>query len=214
MRASAVSRRRGAAALSVTAFATKRSPPLAARPVLSAYGDPVLHVGPLGAGQGVKLVNNAAFAADIGLLAPAAKLAAEFGVEESVLLSPLPHGSSASFALSAAARGSVTALADGLREFLGTDVAVVRDAAADLGASPLLASDHSTLPPALIQVAEHDPLRDDGMRYADALRAAGGSVRLTGYVGMPHGFMNFPGPCRSAPQALAEICAEQKLALA
>ncbi len=81
-------------------------------------------------------------------------------------------------------------------------------------ASPLLASDHSKLPPALIQVAEHDPLRDDGMRYAAALRAAGVPVRLTEYVGMPHGFMNFPGLCRSAPQALAEICAEQSLVLA
>ena len=38
------------------------------RPVLSCYGDPVLHVGPLGAGQKVKLVNNALFAAHIGLL--------------------------------------------------------------------------------------------------------------------------------------------------
>jgi len=106
------------------------------RPVLGAYGDPVLHVGPLGAGQGVKLVNNALFAANIGLLAQAAKLAAEFGVEESVLLSALPHGSSASFALSAVARrGSVTAFAEAVREFLGKDVAVVRDVAADLGAS-------------------------------------------------------------------------------
>ena len=37
--------------------------------------------------------------------------------------------------------------------------------------SPLLAEDHSRLPPALIQVGEHDPLRDDGARYAAALRA-------------------------------------------
>ena len=81
-------------------------------------------------------------------------------------------------------------------------------------ASPLLASDHAKLPPALIQVAEHDPLRDDGMRYAAALRAAGVPVRVTEYVGMPHGFMNFPGLCRGAPQALAELCAEQKAALA
>jgi hypothetical protein len=39
-------------------------------------------------------------------------------------------------------------------------------------------------------------------------------VRLTEYVGMPHGYLNFPGLCRLAPQALAEICAEQKAALA
>ena len=75
-------------------------------------------------------------------------------------------------------------------------------------ASPLLAADHAGLPPALIQVAEHDPLRDDGLRYADALRSAGVPVRMTTYVGMPHGFLAFPRLCRSAPQALAELCDE------
>ena len=30
---------------------------------------------------------------------------------------------------------------------------------------------------------------------------------------MPHGYLNFPGVCRSAPQALAELCAEQAAAL-
>jgi acetyl esterase/lipase len=85
---------------------------------------------------------------------------------------------------------------------------------ADPRASPLLAKDHSGLPPALIQVAEHDPLREDGVSYAAALRSAGVPVRLTEYVGMPHGYLNFPGLCRSAPQAMAEICAEQKAALA
>jgi acetyl esterase len=80
-------------------------------------------------------------------------------------------------------------------------------------ASPLLAAAHGGLPPALIQVAEHDPLREDGVRYAAALRAAGVPVRFTEYVGVPHGFVNFPGLCRSAAQALAEICAEQSAAL-
>src|SRR5215469_15656933 len=85
---------------------------------------------------------------------------------------------------------------------------------ADPRVSPLRAADLAGLPPALIQVAEHDPLREDGALYAAALRSAGVPVRFTEYVGMPHGYLNFPGLCRSAPQAMAEICAEQKAALA
>ncbi len=80
-------------------------------------------------------------------------------------------------------------------------------------ASPLLADDLSGLPPALVQVAEHDPLRDDGLRYAAALRAAGVPVRVTEYTGMPHGYLSFPRICRSAPQALADLVVEQRAAL-
>ena len=80
-------------------------------------------------------------------------------------------------------------------------------------ASPLFA-DLSGLPPALVQIAEHDPIRDDGARYAAALQEAGVPTRLTEYVGMPHGYLSFPRLCRSAPQALAEICAQQRAAFA
>ncbi len=81
-------------------------------------------------------------------------------------------------------------------------------------ASPILAADLSGLPPALIQVAEYDPLRDDGIRYARALQSAGTPVRLTEYVGMPHGYFSFPKVVRgSTIQALAELCAEQRYAL-
>jgi acetyl esterase len=87
--------------------------------------------------------------------------------------------------------------------YLGPD-----GAAEDPRASPLLAGDHADLPPALVQVADHDPIRDDGVRYAHALRAAGVAVRLTEYVGMPHGYLNFPRLCGASHQALAEICTE------
>jgi acetyl esterase len=80
--------------------------------------------------------------------------------------------------------------------------------------SPLFAETHRDLPPALIQVAEHDPIRDDGVRYAEALRAAGVPVKLTTYDGMPHGYLAFPGVCRSARPALAEICRELRTAFA
>lgn len=62
-------------------------------------------------------------------------------------------------------------------------------------------------------MAEHDRIRDDGLRYAEALRAAGVPVRTTTYVGMPHGYLSFPRLCRSAPQALAELCTELRAAL-
>jgi 3-hydroxyisobutyrate dehydrogenase-like beta-hydroxyacid dehydrogenase len=105
------------------------------RPLLEAYGDPVLRVGPLGAGQGVKLVNNAVFAANIGLLAEAVRLGEQFGVAEDLLLTALTHGSAASRALAAAAgRGSVGAFSAAVHEFLGKDIAVVRAAAAERGA--------------------------------------------------------------------------------
>lgn len=80
-------------------------------------------------------------------------------------------------------------------------------------ASPLLAADHTRLPSALIITAERDPIRDDGRRYAAALRAAGVPVRLIDYVDVPHGFLSVPGLVPAAKQALAEICAEIDAAL-
>ncbi|HYB38608.1 MAG TPA: NAD-binding protein [Mycobacterium sp.] len=104
------------------------------RPVLGCYGDPVLHVGPTGAGQKVKLVNNALFAAQIELLAESIRLGTWLGVPESTLLAALPQGSAASRVLSIiAARGSVTSFTETAREFVGKDVAVVRAIAAELG---------------------------------------------------------------------------------
>jgi 3-hydroxyisobutyrate dehydrogenase-like beta-hydroxyacid dehydrogenase len=104
------------------------------RPVLASYGDPILHVGGLGAGQAVKLTNNALFAAQIGLLREAVDLGESLGVDESRLLEAIVHGSGASRVGGfVAARGSVGAFVGDTAEFIGKDVDVVRTVAAELG---------------------------------------------------------------------------------
>lgn len=71
--------------------------------------------------------------------------------------------------------------------------------------SPLHAADHAGLPPALVQTADLDPLRDEGMAYAARLRESGGSVRATNYPRTPHGFHSFPGLTPAGRPARAEL---------
>ncbi|WP_394855546.1 NAD-binding protein [Rhodococcus globerulus] len=103
-------------------------------PVLRSYGDPVLHVGSVGAGQRVKLANNALFAAQIGLLAEAADLGRQLGINGATLLKALPYGSAACHVMgNIAARGSVSAFTSAVGHFLDKDVAVVKSTVADVG---------------------------------------------------------------------------------
>jgi len=72
-------------------------------------------------------------------------------------------------------------------------------------AAPLRAADLGDLPPAVIAVAGHDPLRDEGVAYAERLRAAGVPVTRLEFPALPHGFLRFTGPVPAAADAAARI---------
>jgi acetyl esterase len=84
----------------------------------------------------------------------------------------------------------------------------------DPRASPLLAANHAGLPPALIQTAEFDPLRDEGAAYAERLRAAGVAVDHRLYAGMLHGFARMGGKIDQGKRALDDAAAALRVALA
>jgi acetyl esterase len=80
--------------------------------------------------------------------------------------------------------------------------------------SPLLATDHGGLPPALIITAEFDPLRDEGKAYAEVLERAGTSVTLSPYDGTVHTMFQLAPFLDAGKAALAESAAALRTALA
>jgi acetyl esterase len=54
-----------------------------------------------------------------------------------------------------------------------------------------LRGDLRGFPPTCVVVGEIDPLLDDGVRFAERVRAAGGEAELHAFAGMPHDFMLF-----------------------
>jgi hypothetical protein len=69
------------------------------RPVFETYGDPVVHLGPVGSGQLAKLLNNVLFTANLATAASALTLAQSLGVDPGRLAGVIGHGSGDSFAL-------------------------------------------------------------------------------------------------------------------
>ncbi len=69
------------------------------------------------------------------------------------------------------------------------------------GLAPGRAPDLSGLPPAYIAVAGHDPLRDDGARYAELLSAAGVPVELHNAATLVHGYLGYAGVVPAATEA-------------
>jgi acetyl esterase len=79
-------------------------------------------------------------------------------------------------------------------------------------ASPLLARDLHSLPPALIITAECDPLRDEGEAYAKRLEEAGVPVTCTRYAGMIHPFFSLSGAIPQALNAIQQVADAVKAA--
>jgi acetyl esterase len=74
--------------------------------------------------------------------------------------------------------------------------------------SPLYTPDLSGLAPAVVAVAEHDPIRDDGVAYAEALEKAGTPVVLRRSDGLIHGFIGFTAASPAADTATGRLTAD------
>lgn len=73
--------------------------------------------------------------------------------------------------------------------------------------APLRADDHEDVAPACLILAEADPLIDEGIAYADLLRANGNAVRLELYRGVTHDFIKMGRSIPEASEAL-DACAD------
>jgi acetyl esterase len=83
------------------------------------------------------------------------------------------------------------------------DVADYRPDRGSPMSSPMNA-DLAAHPPTLLHMAEFDPFRDEGLAYAERLRAAGVPVQATVHAGMIHYFYALPRLIPYARTALAE----------
>ena len=76
-----------------------------------------------------------------------------------------------------------------------------RGRAADFRGAPLLAPSLAGLPPTLLVLAGHDPLRDEALAFGNALLAAGTQARIVEWHGLAHGFIVMAGGVAAAREA-------------
>jgi 3-hydroxyisobutyrate dehydrogenase len=113
------------------------------RPILEASGDPVLHIGPLGAGQEAKVLNNAVFTAQLALAAEAFELATARQLDHRAVATILASGSGRSYAAEVVAGGgfNLDALAPAAGPLLAKDVGILADHTALTGSTLLATAD-------------------------------------------------------------------------
>ena len=102
------------------------------RPVFASYGDPIVHLGPVSAGQVTKLLNNAGFTAHLGVAVSLLALGQSLGVDQLRLADVISHGSGNSFALQrvAAAGGTLARIGEHAGHLLRKDVQLIADVTA------------------------------------------------------------------------------------
>ncbi|RDI30413.1 acetyl esterase [Rhodococcus sp. AG1013] len=83
----------------------------------------------------------------------------------------------------------------------------------DPRASPILAADLTGLPPAYVAISGFDVLRDEGLEYAERLRAAGVPTTLRVHSGLVHAFVNLTGYGRAGVDALLEAAGALRVGL-
>ena len=71
--------------------------------------------------------------------------------------------------------------------------------------APYLSDRLGTLPPTLVQIAEHDTLADEDLELVRRISAADGQVEHETYAGMIHGFWRHPDLFDASEEALARI---------
>ena len=86
--------------------------------------------------------------------------------------------------------------------------------AGDPRAAPIRATDHAGLPPVHVSVAGFDPLRDEGLGYAEALARAGVPVTLCRHDDQVHGYWHFAPSVESSGAAREADIAAISVALA
>ena len=86
--------------------------------------------------------------------------------------------------------------------------------ASDWRLSPILAEDLSNLAPAYIAVCELDPLRDEGIAYANRLTEAGNTVTLSNWHGQVHLLMQLAPVTDDGRRLLEAVVSALKSAFA